>query len=261
MIETIVHLSDVHIRNYLRLDEAKASMDRFLYDMEHVVHPDRIVITGDLVHAKNQPSPEAFDMTGWFLEECCRIAKTVYILGNHDLLEDNSDRMDAITPVVNRMRNPRLHFYKNSGTYQDENVIWVVFSIRDGEIPKVETKLPEYKYYGLFHGKIQGAKTDTEYEFDEGVSPKIFNDLDAVFCGDIHNRFVLANNIQKPIIMVGSFLQQDYRENLLEHGYCVFKVSDGTYSFTNIEGKVQYMTFKITDFEDIKDGTEKLLNK
>lgn len=261
-ISTIVHISDIHIKNYQRLEESRASMERFLYDMQEVVHPDRIVITGDLVHAKNQSSPEAMDLAGWFLDECAKIAVVVLILGNHDLLVENKDRMDSITPIVNHLKNPNIHFYKTTGIYPDENVNWVVFSLFDEGVPIISFKVPDTKYYGLFHGVIQGANVDTGYVFTEdGVNTRIFDDLDAVFCGDLHNRFVLKNNIGAPIIMVGSFTQQTYRENLTEHGYCIFKVSDGSYSFVDIPSNVQYMTFQITDFEDIKTESEKLLNK
>lgn len=260
-IKKIVHISDIHVMNYQKLDECKASMDRFIYDMREVVHPDRIVITGDLIHAKNQPSPEAMDLAGWFLEECAEIAVTVVILGNHDFVEENKDRMDAITPIINRLKNARIVFHKNSGVYKDENVNWVVYSIFDGIIPSVAAKSPDQKYYGLFHGKIQGAKTTTEYQFEDGVNTRIFDDLDGVFCGDLHNRFVLKNNIDAPIIMVGSFTQQSYRESIDEHGYCIFNTDNGEYEFVNITSNVKYMTFQITDLDDIKHGTEKLLNK
>lgn len=262
MIEKIVHISDIHVMNYQKLDECRASMERFIYDMAEVVKPDRIVITGDLVHAKNQLSPEAYELAGWFLNQCSLTATVAYILGNHDFVEENKDRMDSITPILNQLSDPNIHFYKNSGVYSDENVNWVVYSIYDGIYPPAPAKsLPEQRNYGLFHGKIQGAKTNTEYTFEEGVNTHIFDDLDAVFCGDIHNRFVLKNNIGAPLIMVGSFIQQTYRENLTDHGYCIFKVSDNSYEFVNIESNVEYMTFQITDIEDIKNGTEKLLNK
>jgi hypothetical protein len=214
------------------------------------------------VHAKNQLSPEAYEKAGWFLNECAKVATTIYILGNHDFVEENKDRLDSITPIINQLNSPNIRFYKNSGNYVDENINWVVYSIYDGIIPVVPVGAAGVtRNYGLFHGKIQGAKTNTEYTFEEGVNTRIFDDLDAVFCGDIHNRFVLKNNIGAPIIMVGSFIQQTYRENLTDHGYCIFNVADNSYEFVNIESNVEYMTFQITDIEDIKNGTEKLLNK
>jgi DNA repair exonuclease SbcCD nuclease subunit len=249
--------------NYHKLEESRASMERFLYDMEHVVHPDRIVITGDLVHAKNQPSPEAMDLAGWFLSECARISIVVLILGNHDLLVENKDRLDAVTPIVNMLNNPRIKFYKQTGVFPDENINWVVYSLFDETLPVISYRMEGMKYFGLYHGAIQGAKLDVGFKFtgEDGASPHIFDDLDGVFCGDLHNRFVLRNNIEKPIIMVGSFTQQDYRENIDEHGYCIFKVSDGSYSFVDIPNNVKYMTFLINDIEDIANGSEKLLNK
>ena len=263
-ISTIVSIADIHIMNYQRLEESRASMERFIYDMDQVVHPDRIVIAGDLIHAKNQPSPEAADLAGWFLKECAKIAVVVIVLGNHDLLVENKDRMDAITPIINQLNNPRIKFYKNTGPFPDENVVWAVYSVYDEQIPEIPVKISSrvQKYYGIFHGPIQGAVLDTGFKFnDDGASTRIFDDLDAVFCGDLHNRFVLTNNIDAPIIMVGSFTQLDYRENIDEHGYCIFNVQDGSYSFVNIPSNVKYMTFQITDIEDIQNGTEKLLKK
>lgn len=262
MIEKIAHISDIHVMNFQKLDESKAAMERFIYDMSEVVHPDRIVITGDLIHAKTQPSPEATDLSGWFLEECAKIAKVIYILGNHDFMEENRDRLDSITPIINRLKNPNIRFYKDTGVYKDENVNWVVYSIFDGLIPEKPVKTsPDERSYGLFHGQIQGAKTNTDFEFTDGVNTRIFDDLDGVFCGDIHNRFVLKNNIDAPIIMVGSFSQLTYRENLSEHGYCIFNTKDNTYEFVDIDSRVRYMTFQILDIEDIHNGTEQLLNK
>ena len=261
-IEIITHLSDVHVMNYQKLAECKAAMDRFLFDMKDVVKPDRIVITGDLIHAKNQPSPEASDLAGWFLKECADITITVYILGNHDFVEENKDRLDAITPIINQLNHPSILFLKDSGVYSDQNVNWVVYSLYDDIIPKTPVKKsPDERSYGLYHGKIQGAKTNTDYKFEDGVNTKLFNDLDGVFCGDLHNRFVLTNNIGAPIIMVGSFTQQTYRENLSEHGYCVFKTEDNSYEFVDIESRVKYMTFQIFDVGDIEVGGERLLNK
>lgn len=261
VINKIAIIADLHIMNYVRLNESKASMERFIYDMSESIKPDRIVIAGDLLHSKNQVSPEASDLAGWFLEECSKIAITVIILGNHDLLVENKDRMDSITPILNRLKNPRILFYKDTGVYKDENINWCVYSVIDGEHPNIGEKNPNQKYYGLFHGILFGTETDTGYEFTGGAQTKIFDNLDAVFCGDIHKRFVLRNNIDAPIIMVGSFTQQDYRENLTEHGYCLFKVEDDSYIFENIESNMKYMTFRITDIEDIHNNKEELLNK
>ena len=52
---------------------------------------DRIVIAGDIVHSKNQMTPELISMVTYLLGGCAKIAKTIIIPGNHDLLVNNLD--------------------------------------------------------------------------------------------------------------------------------------------------------------------------
>jgi predicted MPP superfamily phosphohydrolase len=52
-------------------------------DMINSLEPDLIVFTGDLVHSKNQMTPELIQMVSWVLSECSKIAKTILIIGNH----------------------------------------------------------------------------------------------------------------------------------------------------------------------------------
>ena len=42
------------------------------------------------------------------MTETAKICKCVYIIGNHDFLENNLDRMDAISPVVESLNNPNF---------------------------------------------------------------------------------------------------------------------------------------------------------
>jgi metallophosphoesterase superfamily enzyme len=64
------------------------------------LNPDRIVFTGDLVHSKNQMTPELIEFVAWVLSECSKIAKTIVIIGNHDFLENNMSRLDALTQII-----------------------------------------------------------------------------------------------------------------------------------------------------------------
>jgi predicted MPP superfamily phosphohydrolase len=95
------------------------------------ISPDRIVFTGDLVHSKNQMTPELIEMVSWVLTECSKIAKTVLIIGNHDFLESNMSRLDALTPIIESLKNDNIVYYKNRGVYEDENIDWVVYSLVD----------------------------------------------------------------------------------------------------------------------------------
>jgi DNA repair exonuclease SbcCD nuclease subunit len=155
------------------------------------LQPDRIVFTGDLVHSKNQLTPELVEFVTWVLTECATITKTIVILGNHDMLENNLQRLDSLTPIINSLNNPNVVFYKDRGVYEDENVNWCVYSLVQHNIPP---EIPQNGKVniGLFHGPINGLKTDLGYSFgEESFDSSKFNGLEITLCGDIHLRQIL----------------------------------------------------------------------
>ena len=106
MIKKIVHFSDLHLRLFKDHDLYK----RIIVDMLNKfkdIEPDRIVFTGDLVHSKNQMTPELIEFVAWVLTECSKIAKTIVIIGNHDFLENNMSRLDALTPIIESLKNEK----------------------------------------------------------------------------------------------------------------------------------------------------------
>ena len=74
------------------------------------------------------------------MTETAKICKCVYIIGNHDFLENNMDRLDAITPVVESLNNPNIVYYKDKGCYVDENILWCVYSLTSHN---VSPEIPE----------------------------------------------------------------------------------------------------------------------
>ena len=187
MIKTIVHFSDLHIRLYKDHDLYRKILTDML-DKFREIKPCRIVFTGDLVHSKNQLTPELIDIVVWLLSECSSIAKTILIPGNHDALINNNERLDSITPIVNSINNPEIVYYKDRGIYEDDNISWCVYSQFQGNIPPEINEVKGVKV-GLFHGPIQGMKTDLGFDFgEEGYEISKFDGLNVVLCGDIHKR-------------------------------------------------------------------------
>ena len=125
MVNKLVHFSDLHIRLFKDHDLYRDIVTDMLSKFSEI-KPDRIVFTGDLVHSKNQMTPELIEMVSWVLTECSKIAKTILIPGNHDFLENNMERLDALTPVVDSLKNDEVVYYKNRGVYADENIDWCV---------------------------------------------------------------------------------------------------------------------------------------
>jgi DNA repair exonuclease SbcCD nuclease subunit len=190
MIKKLIHFSDLHIRLFKDHELYKSIISVALEQWKEIA-PDRIVFTGDLVHSKNQMTPELIEFVAWVLTECSKIAKTVVIIGNHDYLENNDSRLDALTPVIDSLKNDKIVYLKNRGVYEDENINWCVYSLVQHNIPP---EIPQNGKIniGLFHGPINGLKTDLGYSFgEESFDSSKFNGLEITLCGDIHKRQII----------------------------------------------------------------------
>jgi hypothetical protein len=187
MIKRLVHFSDLHIRLFKDHELYRGILETALKEWASI-RPDRIVFTGDLVHSKNQMTPELVEFVAWVLSECAKIAKTIVIIGNHDFLENNNTRLDALTPIIDSLKNENIVYLKNRGVYEDDNINWCVYSLMDHNIPP---DIPQNGRIniGLFHGPINGLKTDLGFSFgEESFDSSKFNGLQISLCGDIHKR-------------------------------------------------------------------------
>ena len=118
----LAHLADTHIRN-LKYHEEYETVFKQIYKTLEEEKPDYIIHCGDIAHTKTQISPEFVEMTARFLENLSKIAPLHIILGNHDGNLRNSNRQDAISPIVAALNNPRITLYKNSGEYVVDNTL------------------------------------------------------------------------------------------------------------------------------------------
>ena len=258
MINKLVHFSDLHIRLYKDHNLYREVISDMLNQFREI-KPDRIVFTGDLVHSKNQMTPELINMVAWVLTECSKIAKTILIIGNHDFLESNMERLDALTPIIDSLANENIVYYKNKGVFTDSNVDWVVFSLMDHNVPP-EIPKSKNKKIGLFHGPVVGLTTNVGYKFEDGFDTSRFAGCDLVLCGDIHKRQVFDIPGNKRAYMVGSTIQQNFGETVRKHGYGIYDVSQDKYEFVDLENPKPFLVFKIKSIDDLVDGTEQLVN-
>jgi DNA repair exonuclease SbcCD nuclease subunit len=270
MVKKIIHIADLHIRTIQMHDLYKEQFETLIWEIrEHNIkwHSEgiqyeeiRIVVAGDIAHQKINISNEQLLLTSWFLKELSKYGKVVIIPGNHDFLENNTQRMDSITPVVQLLDDPTIVYYKDSGDYIDDNIQWVVYSLYQHnsrpEFTKDESKLT----VGLFHGPIMGLSTDLGYEFEDAYDRLNFVDLDLLLCGDIHKRqqFTLPNGGKA--IMVGSLIQQNFGETVKHHGYGIYDVGLDEYTFHDLENEQPFLHFSINDIKDIENETEEHVN-
>jgi DNA repair exonuclease SbcCD nuclease subunit len=258
MIKKLTHFSDLHIRLFKDHDLYRDIIRDMLSRFEQI-KPDRIVFTGDLVHSKNQMTPELIEIVAWVLTECSKIAKTILIPGNHDFLVNNTERLDALSPIINSLNSENIVYYKDRGIYEDENISWCVYSQYQGNIPPDIVDAKGTKI-GLFHGPIQGMKTDLGFDFgEEAYDVEKFNGLETVLCGDIHKRQEFNFKTGKGY-MIGSPIQQNIGESIGRHGYGIYDVETQEYSYVDLPNPKPFMKFSIKSFEDIENGTEKLQN-
>ena len=259
MIKRLVHFSDLHIRLFKDHELYRNILKQALSEWKTLA-PDRILFSGDLVHSKNQLTPELIEFVRWFLIECSKISKIILIPGNHDFLTSNLERLDSLTPIISSLNNPNIVYYRDRGIYEDENVSWCVYSQFQGNIPPEIDTAKGYKI-GLFHGPINGLKTDLGFDFgEEAYDTKKFNGLDIILCGDIHKRAVFEIPNGKKGVMIGSTIQNNMGESISNHGYGVYDVETDQYDFVDLPNNKPFLKFQISSIEDLVDGTEKLLN-
>lgn len=269
MVKKIVHLADIHIRTFRMHDEYKDVFKNLLSDLKELLsdyqrEEIRIVIAGDLVHQKIVISNEQLILGTWFIRKLEEIAPVVIIAGNHDLLENNKDRMDSISPMVQFLGDKEVNYFKDSKCYMDDNIVWCVYSIfEENARPDIESAREEFgddkTYIGLFHAPLINAKTDIGYEIDHGAELDVFEGCDIVMLGDIHKRQVFNH---KGILVAypSSLIQQNFGENVTKHGFLLWDVETKSFTEHDVENKSPYYQFRIKSLEDIENGNEKITN-
>ena len=258
MIKKLIHFSDLHVKLFKDHEQYRKILENAIEQWKQL-KPDRIVFTGDLVHSKNQMTPELIEFVAWILTECANIAKTIIIPGNHDFLVNNIDRLDALSPIIDSLNNKNIVYYKDRGVYEDDNVSWCVYSQYQGNIPPDISEAKGIKV-GLFHGPIQGMTTDLGYDFgDHAYDTEKFDGLEIVLCGDIHKRQEFSFKTGKGY-MIGSPIQQNIGESIRNHGFGTYDFGTKEYTYTDLENPKPFLKFSIKSFEDIENGTELLRN-
>lgn len=274
MIKKVFHIADLHIPNsednrpYMEM--IKQALAELLRETRKYEKDEfRIVISGDIFHNKIKTTNEAKTIFHETLNYLNVIGKTIIIAGNHDMLENNHDRTDSISPTFDiKDVYPNITYadkalnYK-SGYIKDDNVIWALYSIYDKftkpNIDGLKEKFPECKIIGLYHGDVVGAVTDTGRMSENGIDTNVFNECDCVMAGHIHKFQEIKKN-GVPIVYAGSLFQQNGGENTTGHGFLIWDLETNKYEHHEVTNNYKTYTFKITSYEDVAEDVEKLLN-
>ena len=160
-VDKILHVADVHIRNYQRHKEYREVFKHLYKAAKELPQNSIIYVAGDIVHNKTDISPELISITSEFFNKLADIRPTIIITGNHDTNLNNTSRLDALTPIINNLNHPNLFYLKDSGVYKFGNIHFTVFSIFDhpSKFIKANTFKADTKI-ALFHGPVKSSKTD-----------------------------------------------------------------------------------------------------
>lgn len=269
-IKKVIHLSDVHIRTYRMHDVYENCFNKLYKEInemrgEYDYDEMRIVIVGDIVHQKITISNEQIMLTSKLLNVMSMLAPVILIAGNHDLLENNKDRMDSLTPIVELLDNDNIHYFKESTCYPDNNIVWCNYSVfEDNARPDIESFRQEYgddkKYIGLYHAPVAGSKNDKGFEFETGATLAHFKGCDVVMMGDIHKHQELRSPEGIRAVYSGSLIQQNYGESIKGHGYVIWNMEDLSHEFNEIENDYGFYQFKVNSVDDLENNKEILEN-
>ena len=273
MIKKVIHLADIHIRPYQRLEEYTNKLNDLKenikglidsYDKEEV----RIVISGDIVHSKNQISNELIAFVSSWIRELEEFGRVIVISGNHDLVVDNKSRIDTLTAIftaANFQNSIHLDSYLgyDSGIIVEDNVTWALYSIfTDYKRPNIEQAKEDYPnniVIGLYHGTVVGATLNNGTVMDSGTSGDEFEGCDFVMAGDIHKRQVIKRG-DCEIVYPGSLIQQTFGETVTQHGFAVWDLEKKTYEFVDLPLDYELYDFEIKSPEDLDENKEILIN-
>jgi DNA repair exonuclease SbcCD ATPase subunit len=252
----IVHISDVHLRN-LKYHADYRRVFENLYRKLDEIKPDLIINTGDSAHTKVNISPEFVEMESEHIRRVIEYAGYHIILGNHDLNLMNLDRQDAITPIVDSIRDSRVHLHKKSGPVKifDLGVTLWVFSLADVENypTPLQWKDSSDINIGLFHGSISTCVTDSNWRMNNTEHDvSIFDGLDYAMLGDIHKQQFFRD---RTIAYAGSLIQQNFGEEI-DKGFLLWDIQGKkkhTVSSVMLHGSRKFHTVKVGEDLSIPD--------
>ena len=249
IINKVYHLADLHIRNLQRHKEYRQVFKKFIKQVkEDKIEDSMIYLAGDIAHAKTEMSPELVKEISWFLTECAKLRETILITGNHDCNLNNSHRLDVLTPIIDNLQNPRIHYLRDTGVYNIHNLTFVVYSIMDNKEnwPKGKDVEGDNKIV-LFHGPVNKAQTDIGYTVSSNsFKVDMFDGFDMAMLGDIHKRQTFGEGYEW-VAYAGSMIQQNHGELLENHGYLLWDIPTRTFTEHHIHNEYGFLTVDVVN--------------
>ena len=257
-LKYIHHISDIQIRNLKRHKEYEEVFEGLYKEVRKNKDNAVAYIGGDIAHSKTDMSPELIDQLSRLFKNLADICPTIIIAGNHDCNLNNLNRMDCLTPIVDNLNHPNLHYLKRTGVYTCADTDFIVWDVWDKEKDYIKAKdVPgDRTKVVLFHGTVDKCETDLGFNLPSDVKITKFKGYDLGLLGDIHKRQHL--NKEETISYCGSLVQQNHGEDIGK-GYLLWDVPTRKSKYIEIPSVYGYYTINIDNntLPDLSDLPKK----
>jgi DNA repair exonuclease SbcCD ATPase subunit/DNA repair exonuclease SbcCD nuclease subunit len=275
MLQHIFHLSDLHIRNgdkkYSRYDEYKDVFDNTITSLKiNIANKDLskedfiIIITGDIFHNKNNIGNYGLLLYKDFITELTKVGRVIIIHGNHDKQQSELKQPSLVFSSTFQIDNLIILNETSSFVIDDVGFSYVSvddtldFKANSGRLsnlpafPKFDSDV-KYKV-ALFHGTFSKSKLYNGEVISEDNNPyplEWVQDFDFVLLGDIHKRQTSIYKGKTYYGYSGSLVQQNFGEDILEHGYLIWDLSNKKITEINVYNNIGYINIKQNDNEEL----------
>ena len=274
MITKIISCADLHFPSLRKIDELKEVLSNFIEQCKDIVEKEgrdnvRIVVAGDIFENKITITNESITAVDWFFKQLNEICKTIVVAGNHDLLVNNMDRLDSLSPLFEIGQYENVVYldkeldYK-SGTYVDDNIVWCLYSTFDNfASPNIDEMRETNKgkvFVGVIHADVNGATTALNRVTEHGIDISFFDGVDFVIAGHIHKyQEIKGNNVS--LVYCSSIRQKEFGETVTGHGFVLWDVKKKKHEFVEVDNSNGgFYKFSINGIEDLENDKEELLN-
>ena len=271
----IFHLADLHIRNgdkiscrYEEYDdvfnETIISISNEIKNLNLLSKEFIIIICGDIFHNKNIIGNYGLLLYKNFIENLVKIGRVIIFHGNHDRNQTDVEQPSLVFSSTFNIEN--LTILNDTTTFNIDNIGFSYVNIDDtldiyrnsGRIQDLSTFpeiIGEVKYkIALFHGSFQNAKLfNGECIRDENNPYPLewVKDFDYVLLGDIHKRQTFSYKKKTYCAYSGSLIQQNFGENIVEHGYLIWDLENKKINEINVYNKIGYINIKENELEEL----------
>ena len=256
-INYIYHISDIHIRRYdrhLEYETVFNNLYNYLNEVKNLnaLNNQLIVITGDVLHAKDNLTPDCVIKCYKFLKTLADIMPVILIAGNHDMVESNKMIKDSIDAILSERNIDNLYYLKNSGIYKYGNIIFGASSLLDNQFIKADIINSSGEILiGLYHGPVGACSTAVGVVLNGDKQVSDFAGYDYVLLGDIHKFQYLDDNHNnnhsslKNIAYASSLISQNFAETDDYHGVLIWDLVNKSSHYKIIENPYRYMKLDI----------------